>query len=1140
MKRSYESIMNELAPSQRKAAEIGENAVIAAGAGSGKTRVLAARYLHLVIEKELPVDEILTLTFTRKAAAEMYSRIYSTLRDTDHPLAEEAVNAFHLARIDTIDAFCNSIARNACRNYGVAPDFSIDNDRAQEIADELALKFFLEKRRSAAIRQLMKRYSLAELPSRLFAETAMRYSTVSSPPDFSHWKAIQETEIAARFSDASRKLASSIDRLSSLADGDSKAAKQIAEALSGIPDIPEREDLSALMSFIGHCDRLAAVSIKGAVAKPDLVEMKEVLAEIKGNVYPEFLSTSNYLLNRPFVEETFGLLSEFQERFNLQKRMEGVLTFPDVSHLALDALIDDPALRLAYKESTNAIMIDEFQDDNAMQRDLLFLIAEKRDRMDRSVPKPDELCPDKLFFVGDEKQSIYRFRGADVSVFRALAKDLAGDTTDVPDLGTNYRTESALIDSFNEIFPFVFVNEKLYPGGKAPMFEASFVPINASRNTAGVQPSLEVLLVNEDNFTKDSYGELSSTETEAAEVAARIRELIDSRCPVRDGDGTKPCTADDIAILFRSGTRQHLYERYLREQGIPAQSETLRGLFSDAPINDLHAILRLAVYPEDNLAYAIVLRSPFVAVSDLAFTSAMLERVTAEGKGVPLPEPFADGTEERCAFGGEDAKAFAQGRGLFRRIQDMADRKPATEILTHLWYREGYRYELLSDPALHRYLELYDYFFELARQADLRGEPLAAFLDRIQTLMTTGEKIDGLDIPVDRSGGVRLMTVHKSKGLEFPVVFLVDAGNEGRGTRNDAPVFFSEESGISVNTGGAEGAESARTNYFYEKGRKEEREREQAELRRLLYVAMTRAETKLFISGTISGGEEKSDASRDAEAIRELINKKLDKKDDRASDKGEAIIKRSFLDLLFPAIASGPLAGVTISEILPAARNMTADASVDTPARSPAEHAKFPELLNAVPTANYPSSPQSRFSATSLHADLATATGGDKISRGANERAAEKRDELDLLLSRLEISANDFGTFAHRAIEARFTGIPAFMPEELRDETERMADRFLSSELGKKAAAAGWRESEYGFITRYEREGRPITVTGQMDLVFEHGGLAYVVDYKTDRVEAPERHAEQLAVYKKAAQDLRAIPAETWIFYLRSGRSVKI
>lgn len=1131
MKRSYESIMNELAPSQRKAAEIGENAVIAAGAGSGKTRVLAARYLHLVIEREIPVDEILTLTFTRKAAAEMYSRIYATLRDTDHPLAAEAVNAFHLARIDTIDAFCNSVARNACRNYGIAPDFSIDNDRAQEIAEELALKFFLEKRRSPAIRQLMKRYSLAELPSRLFADTAMRYSTVSSPPDFSRWKAIQETEISARFAETSRSLAASMERLRTLAGGDSKAAKDIAAALSGIPDIPEKEDLSSLASFIGRCDKLASVSIKGAVTKPDLLETKEILADLKANVYPEFLSTANYLLNRPFVEETFSLLSEFQERFNLQKKTEGVLTFPDVSRLALDALIDDPALRLAYKDSTSAIMIDEFQDDNAMQRDLLFLIAEKRERMERSVPKPEELCPDKLFFVGDEKQSIYRFRGADVSVFRALAKDLSGDAADVPDLCTNYRTERTLIDSFNEIFPFVFVNEKLYPGGKAPLFEASFVPIEASRNTSGLQPSLDVLLVNEDNFTKDAYGELSSAETEAAEVAERIRALIDSGCPVRDGDGTRPCTADDIAILFRSGTRQHLYERYLRERGIPAQSETLRGLFSDAPINDLHALLRLAVYPDDNVAYAIVLRSPFVAVSDLAFTSAMLARVAAEEKGSPLPAPFADGTETECAFNGDDADAFIRGRALFRRIQDMTDRKPATEILTHLWYREGYRYELLSDPALHRYLELYDYFFELARQADLRGEPLAAFLDRIQSLMTSGEKIDGLDIPVDRSGGVRLMTVHKSKGLEFPVVFLVDAGNEGRGTRNDAPVFFSEDSGLSVNTGGAEGAESARANYFYEKGRKEEREREQAELRRLLYVAMTRAETKLYITGIFKSGKDKSDEARDEGALRELIAGVLDKKDDRASDKGEAIIKRSFLDLLFPAIASGPISGVSISEILPATRKQGGDETERNEVRLPTDPAKFSALLRALPVAEYRPSPQAKFSATSLHVDAANAT----IPSGS-----DRQEELDLLLSNLNVSANDFGTFAHRAIEARFTGIPAFMPEELRTETERMADRFLSSELGKKAAAAEWRESEYGFITRYEHEGRTVNVTGQMDLVFEYGGVAYVVDYKTDRVEEPERHAEQLAVYKKAAQDLRAKNAETWIFYLRSGRAVRL
>lgn len=1135
MKKTYENVMAELDANQRSAACIGENAVIAAGAGSGKTRVLAARYLHLVIERGIPVDEILTLTFTRKAASEMYGRIYSTLRDTDHPLAEGAVNDFYLARIDTIDAFCNSVARNACRRYGIAPDFSIDNDRAKLAAEELALKFFLEKRKSPAIRQLMKRYSLAELPSRLFADTAMRYSTISSPPDFAAWLDNQSKEIAERFGATSKELARGMERMAALAQSGSKTGAQVASALDPFPDMPEEGDASGLSRFIARCDRLAAIALPGRATEPSLAELKEILSDFKKKLYPEFLSIANYVLNRPFVEETMALLSEFQERFNELKRQQGILTFPDVSRLALDALIDDPELRSAYKSSTSAIMIDEFQDDNALQRDLLFLIAEKEGRMDRSVPGPDELCPDKLFFVGDEKQSIYRFRGADVSVFRALARDLAPavnaaseNGTARPDLRTNYRSESGLIESFNRIFPFVFINKKLYPDGKEPMYEAAFSPIGSSRHTEGLTPSIDILLVNEDNFSGEDPLELPPDETEAAEVARRIRELIDSGFPVRDGDRTRTCEPDDIAILFRSGTRQHLYERSLREAGIPSQSETLRGLFTDAPINDLYALLRLAVYPEDNTAYAMVLRSPFVAIGDLAFTAAMLARVNAEGEGKPVPAPFAEGAESD--FDPEDAESFRRGRTLFAMVQSMADRAPATELITRLWYGEGYRYELLADPALHRYMELQDYFFELARQSDERGETLATFLDRIQELMRNGDKIEGLDIPAERSGGVRLMTVHKSKGLEFPVVFLVDSGNEGRGTRNDAPVFFSEESGISVNSGGAEEAENARANYFYEKGREEERNREQAELRRLLYVAMTRAETRLFISGRIQGGSEESD-------LRSMVADILDRKDKNADTKGTPVVNRSFLDLLFPAILADDLPGVAVGEILPA-RRVTgaiprmngAGNVVGSPHETSAKETA--ELYESLPRAEYPPSPRSRYSANSLHEDPVVP------ERTGIEKAAP--DALDGLLRKTGVSPNDFGTFAHRTIESRFTGNPVFMPEEIRKEAERMADRFAESALGGMASKATWRKTEYGFITRYVHEGRPVAVTGQMDLLFEFEGTVYVVDYKTDRAEDPSVHEEQLAVYRKAAADLTKKPVETWLYYLRNGHAVKV
>jgi ATP-dependent helicase/nuclease subunit A len=195
------------------------------------------------------------------------------------------------------------------------------------------------------------------------------------------------------------------------------------------------------------------------------------------------------------------------------------------------------------------------------------------------------------------------------------------------------------------------------------------------------------------------------------------------------------------------------------------------------------------------------------------------------------------------------------------------------------------------------------------------------------------------------------------------------------------------------------------------------------------------------------------------------------------------------------------------------------------------------EHYRQLPLAEYHGGEKKRISATSLH-KLTEITQTEHIPAG--ELFALDEDPLDQLLTRTGISANDFGTFAHRIIESRFTGIPALLPEEVRKEAELMADRFLSSELGKKAAVATWRKTEYGFLTRWTLDGRAIAVSGQIDLLFELGETVYVIDYKTDRAENPELHEDQLGVYQKAAADLYKKPVETWIFYLRTGNSVKL
>ncbi|HOU37833.1 MAG TPA: UvrD-helicase domain-containing protein [Treponemataceae bacterium] len=1111
--KQYHEILTSLDTNQQQAATIDKNAVIAAGAGSGKTRVLSARYVHLVVERGLAVDQILTLTFTTKAAAEMYSRIHATLRETDHPNARAALESFHLAKIQTIDSFCNAVARSACRSYGVSPDFSIDADQARRLAESLALAFFLEHRTSRALSHLLKNNSMANLPAALFAETMIRHSPISAPIDFPAVFERQCAEMEQLLEKTLDAVYSSAARLGSI-QAKSAAAEKLRPILENFPVRPDPSDRNGLIQLLAASDKIAGISKPGNAKNPDILALKEELGNYKDHWHGQLAAVSNFILNRDIIRETFSLLAEFQQIFNTKKREAGILTFTDVSRMAVDALVSNPELRSGYKNGIKAVMIDEFQDDNDLQKDLLFLLAEKEERRDCSLPRPDELCPDKLFFVGDEKQSIYRFRGADVSVFRTLARELGEE--DMPRLDTNYRTEKPLLDLFNRIFPAVFLATSGADDTDIPLYEARFAPIQAFRNHPGLEPRMEVHLAFADEQDDgDDPDALDHHEAEAEAVARTISGLLASGYPVRDGESVRPVRSEDIAILFRSGTRQYLYERFLREYGIPSQSETLRGLFSDAPVNDLYALLRLAVFPRDTTAYAALLRSPFVAVGDDAFTLALLDRISEDPERF---EPFSMKTADNLS--GTDRERFLQGRSLYEEVRARADRMPVTELVSDLWYRLGYRYSLITNSSIAQFSELYDYFFELARQSDEMNQPIAVFLDSIADTMDSGEKIDNLDIPVERTGGVRLMTVHKSKGLEFPVVFLVDASYTGNKDTNREPVHFSREAGLSINTASPDDCESAGSNWFYERDREEERRMNEAELRRLLYVAMTRAETALYITGKITGKLDDDDDTATPSGISAILARKLEKK---------RPVYSSFLDLLLPVLSGDLPDNLLIRAISAEDRNSAAETAGTRPAagKNGARESDWARL-DMVPVTEYKPSRKTRFPVTALHIAAERPYSGAK----------RPRDELDRLLEEQRLTPAEFGTIAHRVIESGFTGLPATVPAGVQQAANDMAKRFFASALGDMALKAAWREAEYSFITRQTIGGQILTLTGQADLVFEHDGEIHVVDYKTDSVEDPEEHRFQLSIYRLAVSEIMEKPVKTWIFYLRSGNAV--
>jgi ATP-dependent helicase/nuclease subunit A len=1157
-----EQILAGLDSKQRAAVQSETNAVVSAGAGSGKTRVIASRYAWLVMEKGIPVEEIITLTFTNKAVNEMYSRIYGLLAaQKDDPRAREAVANFNRANILTLDSFCTGIARLAARRYGISPDFACDPEGVRNLAMERALSFVLDHRDNRGLRALMGDKKIQALAEELFAESVLSTASIAAPADFTAlWKK-QRDEILRAWNREAKNAAEPVAAMLSAMGELEKPGDQIGALLrqgAAFPPVPdirillEGEDAgktarAQVRDFFAFLDQFCALSFSGRLnaAKEIIKENRDTLRELKGQLE----SLALFALSAPEIREVFALLEAYQRDFNRKKREAGILSFSDIAHLAVDALSRYPDLRQFYNRSFSAIMIDEFQDNNKLQRDLIFLLAEKAECEDPGIPGLAQLNPNKMIFVGDEKQSIYRFRGADVSVFRSLsgslAKYYAGGHIS---LDYNYRSSPALIRSFNYFFG------GLFPGGTGPgepvfLRDSKELPDYEARyegTASGLEPGepdpedlknppLHFCFLDQGQVRRDEPGEPSAEELEAAFIAMKIRELVEGGKLTSKKE--RPCGYGDIAVLLRTTGHQLSLEKQFQNFGIPYNTDDPAGLFSDAPMNDLFNFLRLLVYPQDKAAYAALIRSPFCGLSDLTLTVCMLDSGSV---------PFNEELEKDIPR--EERGAFRKSRELYQSLAEAARTKTTGELLTRLWYEAGYRYETLWSPPAQIYGELFDFFFELARQPDKKGESLPEFLDRFSRIIKNDERIRELRVPVEREGGVRIMTVHKSKGLEFPVVFIPACQGKTRIDSGGAAFFFSEDWGISLKLPAAEEFSGSKTNnYFYLLRQEEEKQKAAAELRRLLYVAMTRAESRLFLSAVLPppgdreepGGLETHDGGISwPERLAELKAK---------TENREAL--PGFLDLLLPGLITEdqslfcfetipPYSRTELSRFYAAGRRER-QASMAEAAQAAAD---FYEKTPAVPP---PRPPSPVLNASALrYMPPAAAVAADS--------GAEDPDGIEALLRQAELDPAGFGTLVHAYLEALTAGkkpaIPFRLLAQLDEKAQTaldgaardMAEKFLASDLGRLCLADPRREAEFPILTLVEAGGVKIPVNGVIDLLFESEGIMQLVDFKTDRTEDPERHLAQLAVYHRAVSDIFGKPIRVWLYYLRSGKAVEL
>lgn len=1096
---------------QRSAVETRENVVVSAGAGSGKTRVLTERYLSILRDGEAEVPSILALTFTRKAAAEMFGRIYSRLRDEapGSPTLTRALQRFDEARISTIDSFCAGVLRDSASRFGLPSQVITDPQRFEIQARRRGLSFILEYGDDPAFAPYVRQFGIDGVLDRLVLPLIGSHIGLAREGSFAADLVRQEEWLVREKARIEGEIDAIVGRIGSLTV-ESPSARSAQEGC-----VNRDGDYNGLYEFCRGVKKTFGTKQDAHVLKEEMNALLEKRGKGGRGLLVDWHGidlTQKAGIQRHRLYELFDTL---KTDVLADRRRTGVLTYTDVMELAVYALTVDLDLRRSYRDQFRYIMIDEFQDNNSIQRDLLYLLSDRE--MQPGSPTASSLERGKLFFVGDQKQSIYRFRGADVSVFKGLSDDMAASSTQpLIELPTNYRSDPKLIRFFNELFQTVFDDPET-------AYEAEFTPLQAQSATESSDSEIVIAWIDpEDN------GE-ESAEPAFAEAEWIARTIQDHIVSGRFRPG-------EIAILLRSSSEQQKIERMLRRRGIPYQTQAIRSLFTEAPANDLYHLLQVVFFPDDEEATAAFLRSPYVMLSDAGLVSAIKHK--REG------EVLFDGREENVAdLVDVDRRKLRSAAELVQRLRGMVDRVSPSEIVRYLWDESGYRYAILHRPGDHAYQEHYEYLFSLALRYEDRS--LIEFVDFLRREIGQTEKIDDLDI-ITNSKAVQILTVHKSKGLEFPLVFVADCD---RGLHQPREILWSDpELGVTVKPPVLEPGGTV-VNVIEARARAEEERKSFAELKRLLYVAATRGERQLYFTATLKPkGRGASFFSLLAQGIQ------LDTAECRASDR--------FRDLLrIEQIPPIPEVELRRSPGTHGTRRRRSEA-IELLERAGLVERDFPEIETTPSEINRRWREMSSQKDVTVDRDEADYGGGDigEVDNGETDIAeAEAPGSAD---------ASMLGTLTHRLLELEIDALAhgdpgiqrsAWNPShiaaggiisEIDDDAERrelcntsweLARRFLDSDFWVDLAAKADRSSiecELPFLLRLDRS--PHFVNGKIDLVVELHNEVWIVDFKTDVALEPTHYEGQIAVYRRALEELSVKPVRSFLFFLRYTEAVEI
>ena len=872
------------------------NILVAAAAGSGKTAVLVERIINKVINEKIDIDKILVVTFTNAAASEMRERIldaiYKRLEDEpENAHLQRQINLLNKASISTIHAFCLDVIRNNFFEIDTSANFRVgDTTEIELIKQEILEDLFEEKyEEESEFLNLIEMYTNYRSDDKLKEMVLDIYKFIQSTPFPEKWlkNAVEKFNYSTDVDFAKTDWGKIILK---------ELFSQIEECILKLEKIHREtakfweldkftvvlnQDIENLKSLINNNLRWDEVFYlindftwkKWPVDKKVTIDLRNEAKEIRDSVKKQFTKIvskvmiysskeANEDINKMYqtLQNLSNLVLEFTEKFKQAKREKNIIDFNDIEHMALDILvnkentIEKTKVAKDYMQKFEEIDIDEYQDSNLVQEYILSSISRGNN----------------IFMVGDVKQSIYRFRQARPELFIEKYNKYKLEERDIKtgekiQLFKNFRSRKNILDITNNIFKNIMSQEI----GEIDYTENEYLNYGASYPERKEKSEIYVINLNEENAEdyEEIYNEEDNTNEriedvvlEAKFVSKKVKELLESGIEVYDKkQGQRKISYRDIAILLRStSTTAPIYEKELSELELPVFSDSSSTYLESIEIETMMSLLKIIDNPMQDIPLVTVLRSTIGGFTDNDLIEIRL-------------------ADKKCSF----YEAMLKSR---IKVDDDIKAK-ITKLLNNLEkWRKEVEYLSLDELIWQIYLDTgYYHFVSLmpngnVRQANLKilfekarefentnFSGLFNFINFIDRLKSSGGDLSSAKLIGENEDVIRIMSIHKSKGLEFPIVFLCNTGKKFNMKDLNENIILHQELGIGPKFIDTE--KRIEYNTLAKEALKIKAQKEIiSEEERVLYVGLTRAKEKLIITGI------SKDLKKDLEKKKELLS----------------------------------------------------------------------------------------------------------------------------------------------------------------------------------------------------------------------------------------------------------------------------